>query len=114
MALLVARKYTLIFILNGKIIKDEKEFINYLKKEFAGKNPKVIKIVIDKLRLLEENPFKYSREKLKEYDKYIICSIEVTGDLRILYAIDKKMPIVYILGVGNHKEIYGKILKKII
>ncbi|QXJ30596.1 mRNA interferase, TA toxin [Saccharolobus shibatae] len=48
-------------------------------------------MLLEKLELLQENRFKYSREKLGK-DKYgnPMFSIEVTGDIRILYSIDSK------------------------
>jgi hypothetical protein len=48
-------------------------------------------LVVDKLELLKGDPFKYFREKLGK-DTYgnQMFSIEVTGDIRILYSVDSK------------------------
>ena len=36
-----------------------------------------------------------------------VFSIEVTGDIRILYSVDSKNCIVIIWEVGPHKRVYG-------
>jgi len=48
-------------------------------------------LILDKVLLLLDNPFKYSREKLGK-DKYgnSMFSLEVTGDIRILYSVNPK------------------------
>jgi mRNA-degrading endonuclease RelE of RelBE toxin-antitoxin system len=66
-------------------------------------------LIADKLELLKENSIKYSREKL---GKDIYCnpkfSIEVTGDIRILYSADSKNCLVFIWEIGPHKDVYGR------
>jgi len=49
-------------------------------------------LIVDKLELLKESHFKYSREKLG-IDVYgnPVFSLEVTGDIRILYSVDPKI-----------------------
>ena len=65
-------------------------------------------LILEKLELLQENPFKYSREKLgKDMYGNTMFSIEVTGDIRILYSVDSKNCIVFIWEVGSHKKVYG-------
>ena len=66
-------------------------------------------LVLEKLELLQEIPFKYSREKLgKDIYGNTMFSIEVTGDMRILYSVDSKNCIVFIWEVGSHKKVYGR------
>ena len=66
-------------------------------------------LILEKLELLQENPFKYSREKLgKDMYGNTMFSIEVTGDMRILYSVDSKNCIVFIWEVGSHKKVYGR------
>jgi mRNA-degrading endonuclease RelE of RelBE toxin-antitoxin system len=65
-------------------------------------------LISEKLELMQENPFKYSREKLgKDIYGNTMFSIEVTGDMRILYSVDSKNCIVFIWEVGSHKKVYG-------
>jgi len=66
-------------------------------------------LVVDKLELLKGDPFKYSREKLGK-DTYgnQMFSIEVTGDIRILYSVDSKNCIIFIWEIGSHKKAYGR------
>jgi len=35
-------------------------------------------------------------------------SIEVTGDIRILYSVDPKNCTVFIWEIGSHKDVYGR------
>jgi mRNA-degrading endonuclease RelE of RelBE toxin-antitoxin system len=66
-------------------------------------------LISEKLELLQENPFKYSREKLgKDIYGNTMFSIEVTGDMRILYSVDSKNCIVFIWEVGSRKKVYGR------
>jgi len=52
---------------------------------------------------------KYSREKLgKDMYGNNMFSIEVTGDIRILYSVDPKNCIVFIWEIGSHKDVYGR------
>ncbi|BCU68610.1 cytotoxic translational repressor of toxin-antitoxin stability system [Sulfolobales archaeon HS-7] len=86
-------------------VKSYREFLEYATDTY---NDKLIMLISEKLELLQENPFKYSREKLGK-DKYgnPMFSIEVTGDIRILYSADPKNCIVFIWEVGSHKMAYG-------
>ncbi|BBG23628.1 hypothetical protein IC006_0916 [Sulfuracidifex tepidarius] len=66
-------------------------------------------LVLEKLELLQENPFRYAREKLgKDIYGNNMFSIEVTGDIRVLYSVDSKNCIVFIWEVGSHKKAYGR------
>jgi len=71
----------------SKRISNLDELADYLLDSFAS--DKLVMLILDKVLLLLDNPFKYSREKL-EKDKYgnSIFSTEVTGDIRILYSVD--------------------------
>jgi len=99
----VCREWKLRFQL--KKVKSYEEFIEFATDEF---NDKLLMLVLEKLELLQENPFKYSREKLgKDIYGNTMFSIEVTGDIRILYSVDSKNCIVFIWEVGSHKKVYG-------
>jgi len=82
------------------------EFVDYISNEFS--NIKILNNIREKLKLLRNDPFKYSREKLGK-DKYgnPMFSIKVTGDIRILYSVDPKNCVVFIWEVGSHKKVYG-------
>lgn len=66
-------------------------------------NDKVVMLIFEKIELLEIDPFKYAREKLGR-DKYgnPLFSIEVTGNLRIIYSVDSKNCVVFIWEIGTH------------
>jgi mRNA-degrading endonuclease RelE of RelBE toxin-antitoxin system len=92
-----------------KEIKTEREVARFVNERFS--NLEILMLIVDKLELLKENPFKYAREKLKnKIDKYgnPMFSIEVTGDLRILYSVDSKNCLVLIWEIGSHKDVYGR------
>jgi mRNA-degrading endonuclease RelE of RelBE toxin-antitoxin system len=100
----VCREWKLRFQL--KKAKSYEEFIEFATDEF---NDKLLMLISEKLELLQENPFKYSREKLgKDIYGNTMFSIEVTGDMRILYSVDSKNCIVFIWEVGSHKKVYGR------
>ena len=66
-------------------------------------------LILDKVLLLLDNSFKYSREKLgKDKHDNSMFSIEVTGDIRILYSVDPKNCLVFIWKIGSHKDVYGR------
>jgi mRNA-degrading endonuclease RelE of RelBE toxin-antitoxin system len=83
------------------------EFVDYIPNEFS--NIKILNSIREKLKLLRNDPFKYSREKLGK-DKYgnPMFSIEVTGDIRILYSVGPKNCVVFIWEIGSHKKVYGR------
>ncbi|MEJ2779035.1 type II toxin-antitoxin system RelE family toxin [Stygiolobus sp. RP850M] len=100
---MVCREWKLRFRL--KKAKSHEEFIEFATDEF---DDKLLMLILEKLELLQENPFKYSREKLgKDIYGNTMFSIEVTGDIRILYSVDSKNCIVFIWEVGSHKKVYG-------
>ncbi|QXJ30832.1 type II toxin-antitoxin system RelE family toxin [Saccharolobus shibatae] len=68
---------------------------------------KLVMLMLEKVLLIFDNPFKYAREKLGK-DKYgnPMFSIEVTGDIRILYSVYSKNCIVFIWKMGSHKRVY--------
>ncbi|MCG2871198.1 MAG: type II toxin-antitoxin system RelE/ParE family toxin [Sulfolobales archaeon] len=94
-------------IMFNKRISNLEELADYLLDSFAS--DKLVMLILDKVLLLLDNPFKYSREKLGK-DKYgnSMLSIEVTGDIRILYSVDPKNCIVLIWEIGSHKRVYGR------
>ncbi|PVU69156.1 cytotoxic translational repressor of toxin-antitoxin stability system, partial [Sulfolobus sp. SCGC AB-777_L09] len=78
-------------------VKTKSDLARFVAKRFS--NLEILMLIVDKLELLQENPFKYAREKLKnKLDKYgnPTFSIEVTKDIRILYSVDSKNCIVFI------------------
>ncbi|BDB99570.1 type II toxin-antitoxin system RelE family toxin [Saccharolobus caldissimus] len=94
-------------IMFRKRINDLEELANFLLDNFAS--DKLVMLILDKVLLLLDNPFKYSREKLgKDKHGNPMFSIEVTGDIRILYSVDSKNCIVFIWEVGSHKKVYGR------
>jgi len=91
----------------NKRISNLDELADNLLDSFAS--DKLVMLILDKVLLLLDNPFKYSREKLGK-DKYgnSMFSIEVTGDIRILYSVDSKNCIVLIWEIGSLKDVYGR------
>lgn len=90
-------------------VKSGGDLARFVAKKFS--NLEILMLIVDKLELLQENPFKYAREKLKNrLDKYgnAMFSIEVTDDIRILYSVDPKNCIVFIWEIGSHKDVYGR------
>jgi hypothetical protein len=50
-------------------VKTESDLARFVAKRFS--NLEILMLIVDKLELLQENPFKYAREKLKnKLDKY--------------------------------------------
>ncbi|TRM80012.1 cytotoxic translational repressor of toxin-antitoxin stability system, partial [Sulfolobus sp. F3] len=68
-------------------VENDKELREFLLENFPS--PKVLNLIKGKIDLITSNPFKYAREKLGR-DKYNnpMFSIEVTGNIRILYSVD--------------------------
>ncbi|BFI76641.1 hypothetical protein YN1HA_27390 [Sulfurisphaera ohwakuensis] len=102
---MVCEKWTARFMFNKKINSLE-ELAEYLLDEFES--DKLVMLILEKVLLILDSPFKYAREKLGK-DKYgnLMFSIEVTGDIRILYSVDSKNCIVFIWKMGSHKRVYG-------
>jgi len=61
----VCEKWIFRFLVKGEI--DRKEFIGWLKRNFP--QSKLLRLILEKLELMNEDPFKYAREKLGT-DKY--------------------------------------------
>ncbi|MCQ4349424.1 MAG: type II toxin-antitoxin system RelE/ParE family toxin [Sulfolobales archaeon] len=90
-----------------KKVREARDLARFVAREFS--NLEYLRLIADVLELLEENPFKYSREKLgKDVYGNPMFSIEVTKDLRILYSVDPKNCIVFIWEIGSHKDVYGR------
>ncbi len=104
---MVCEKWKVRFLVSD--VKTESDLARFVAKRFS--NLEILMLIVDKLELLQENPFKYAREKLKnKIDKYgnPMFSIEVTGDLRILYSVDSENCLVFIWEIGSHKDVYGR------
>lgn len=86
-------------------VKSYREFLEYATDTY---NDKLIMLILEKLELLQENPFKYSREKLGK-DKYgnPMFSIEVTGDIRILYSVNPKTVLYLFWRLGLIRRLTG-------
>ena len=102
---MVCKEWIFRFFVKGEMSR--KEFIMWLKRNFP--QSKLLRLILEKLELINEDPFKYAREKLG-IDKYgnPVFSIEVTGDIRVLYSVDPDDCMVFIWDVGSHKRVYGR------
>ena len=103
----VCEKWNVRFLMRD--VKTESDLARFVAKRFS--NMEILMLIVDKLELLQENPFKYAREKLKnKIDKYgnPMFSIEVTKDIRILYSVDSENCLVFIWEIGSHKDVYGR------
>jgi len=103
----VCEKWKVRFLMRD--VKTESDLARFVAKRFS--NMEILMLIVDKLELLQENPFRYAREKLKnKLDKYgnPMFSIEVTGDLRIVYSVDSENCLVFIWEIGSHKDVYGR------
>ncbi|BFI76248.1 type II toxin-antitoxin system RelE/ParE family toxin [Sulfurisphaera ohwakuensis] len=104
---MVYEKWELKFMFRKKRINDLEELSEFLAKEFP--HEEVVMLIFDKLYLLRQDPKKYAREKLKnqtDKDGRPLFSIEVTGDIRIIYSFDSKGCTVFIWRIGKHKKAY--------
>lgn len=81
-------------------VENDKELREFLLENFPS--PKVLNLIKGKIDLITSNPFKYAREKLGR-DKYNnpMFSIEVTGNIRILYSVDAKTVLFTFGGLGS-------------
>ena len=90
-----------------KKVKEASDLARFVAGEFS--NLEYLMLIVDKLWLLKESPFKYPRERLgKDVFGNPMFSIEVTGDLRILYSVDSENCLVFIWEIGSHKDVYGR------
>ncbi len=83
----------------------DKNFLKHMKKRVSKK----LKIKVDNIldRLEQWPPFekKYNVHQLHwEYFPYY--SINLTGDIRIVFDIDKKRKIIYLLDIWTHSQLY--------
>ena len=60
--------------------------------------------VTGKIRKLSEHPRPSGSEKLSDREQYRIRQ----GDYRIVYEIDDEQRLIYIVKIGNRKEVYRK------
>jgi len=101
----VCERWELKFMM--KKVKEARDLARFVAREFS--NLEYLILIVDKLELLKESPFKYPREKLgKDVYGNPVLSIEVTGDIRILHSVDPKNCLVFIWEIGSHKEVYGR------
>ena len=71
-------------------VREARDLARFVAREFS--NLEYLMLIADKLELLREDPVKYAREKLgKDIYGNNMFSIEVTGDIRILYSVDPKI-----------------------
>lgn len=101
----VCKRWELKFMM--KKVKEASDLVRFVGREFSYLE--YLMLIVDKLELLKESHFKYSREKLG-IDVYgnPVFSLEVTGDIRILYSVDPKNCTVFIWEIGSHKDVYGQ------
>ena len=58
--------------------------------------------IVDKIRLLAENPRPHGSKKLSGEEKYRLRQ----GDYRILYTIDDQIVTVTVVKIGNRRDVY--------
>ena len=78
------------------------ELADYLLDSFAS--DKLVMLILDKVLLLLDNPFKGKLGKDKHGNS--MFSIEVAGDIRIVYSFEPKNCTVFIWRIGKHKKAY--------
>ena len=71
-------------------------------KEIERLPQKEIKVVLEKISALSENPRPHDCKKLSGEEKYRIR----VGYYRILYLIEDDVLIVYVVKVGHRKDVY--------
>jgi hypothetical protein len=84
----VCERWELKFMM--KKVNEASDLARFVVREFF--NLEYLMLIVDKLELLKESPFKYPREKLgKDVYGNPVLSLEVTGDVRMLYSVDRKI-----------------------
>lgn len=71
-------------------------------KEIERLSRKDINSVVDKIASLSDNPRPHGCQRLSGQEKYRIRC----GDYRILYSIEDKILIIYIVKVGHRRGVY--------
>lgn len=71
-------------------------------KEIKGLPSAILKKVLAKIESLSDDPRPQGSVKLSAEEKYRVR----LGDYRILYAIEDKALIIYIVKVGRRKDVY--------
>ena len=102
---MVCEKWELKFMFRKRITNLE-ELSEFLAKEFP--HEEVVMLIFDKLHLLREDPKKYAKEKLKnqtDKDGRPLFSIEVTGDIRIVYSFEPKIVLYSFGGLGSIRKL---------
>ncbi len=73
-------------------------------KEIEGLPRKDIQAVLSKIYALGDDPRPHDCKKLSSQEKYRVRC----GDYRILYSIEDKVLIVYVVKVAHRKDVYRK------
>lgn len=79
--------------------------VNSAKKEIKKLHLEVIKIILDRINELSENPYPVDCKKLKPDIGFRIR----VSDYRVVYIVDKANKIIKIIKVGHRKEIYRNL-----
>lgn len=64
-----------------------------------------IRIRID---ALANNPFPSDLKRLESEEKFYRIRV---GDYRVIYQVDKKIPLILVVNIGHRKQIYRRILR---
>lgn len=71
-------------------------------KEIGHLSHKDMKVVLNKIESLSENPRPHDCKKLSGQEKYRVRC----GNYRILYSIEDDILIVFVIKVGHRKDVY--------
>jgi len=102
---MVCEAWILEFMFRKRITNLE-DLSEFLANEFP--HEEVIMLIFDKLHLLREDPKKHAKEKLKnqtDKDGRPLFSIEVTGDIRIVYSFEQKIVLYSFGGLGGIRKL---------
>ena len=80
------------------------ELSNRAKRDLAALSPQVQTRIVKALRTLEANPRPPGVEKLTGEEGYRLR----VGDYRILYEVHDKILLVFVVKIGNRREVYRK------
>lgn len=71
-------------------------------KEIESLPRKDIRVVLSKIQALGDDPHPHDCKKLSSQEKYRVRC----GDYRILYSIEDKVLVVYVVKVAHRKDVY--------
>lgn len=77
-------------------------FVKSAEKELLDLDKNLARRLLEKIRLLETNPFGQDSQKLTGGKGYRIR----IGTYRVVYTVDKKNQIITIIKIGHRREIY--------